>query len=629
MSWERLLALEGGTVGAIACATDPTGTAFAATLTGVHRTSSGADSWEWVGRGLISPFVQDVAVSPNFERDGVVVAATAVSGLHLSFDRGESWIRREFWGIRPTVTRVAISPGFDRDQVLVAGTQHEGVFVSGNRGRSWNGFASGLGDTEISALAIAPGITDGGPILAAAEDGALLRSTDVGRTWSRVERSDPDPLECCAWVDSHTAIAGTVSGRLLRSTDGGQHWDAVWAVDADTINGVAVGRAQGGGRLVAAVTGGGRLVLSTDDGQTWHDTSAVPSGDAAPLCVAISDGRVLIGTDRGGVYRGTGSSSLAAFNGGLVNRPILDLAASPAFAEDKTLLLGTLQDGVLISRDGGESWTSALDEPGLGPVTAIRLSPAVASDGVSGGIAGGQVVWSDDGARSWVRLGDLTTDSAANVLEFSPDFGTDGQAVVGGEDGMLYLSADRGDSWRAVWTGIDSSDVLALAYSPNFAQDRAMVAALGDAHRLVVIRSSDVGETWEPWVEYDTALGWASLAIPPTFRPDVGPLLLAARDRIATPPTSGRGPWSGVQVAEGGVAIRQITISPDFERDGLAAAATSDGPYLSDSQGFEWSRMDGPLAGEAVERVSISGADTERRTIHAALGRGELWRFTS
>ena len=145
MSWERLLALEGGTVGSIACAGDRAGTAFAATLAGVFRSTDRGGRWEWIGKGLISPFVQDVAVSPDFERDGVVAAATAVSGLHMSYDRGASWFRLDFWGVRPTVTRVAISPDFARDQVVVAGTQHEGVYVSRNRGRSWNGYASGPG----------------------------------------------------------------------------------------------------------------------------------------------------------------------------------------------------------------------------------------------------------------------------------------------------------------------------------------------------------------------------------------------------------------------------------------------------------------------------------------------------
>ena len=625
MSWERLLALEGGTVGSIACASDRDGTAFAATLAGVFRSVDRGDRWDWLGKGLISPFVQDVVVSPDFERDGVVAAATAVSGLHMSYDRGASWFRQEFWGVRPTVTRVAISPDFARDEVVVAGTQHEGVYVSRNRGRSWNGFASGLEDTEVSAVAIAPGASDGGAILAATATGALLRSTDVGRTWQRVARADADPLECCAWVDRATAIAGTVSGRLLRSTDGGEHWEAVWTADGDTVNGVAVSA----GREIVAVTGGGRLVRSSNDGMTWQEEPVALGGNVSALCVAVSDGCVLVGTNKGGVYRQAGNGPPAAANSGLVNRPILDLSVSPTFAADGTLALATLQDGVLVSRDAGASWATTLEDPGLGPVTAIRLAPGFSDDGIAGGVAGGQVIWSVDRAQSWVRIGGISAESAATLLEFSPDFPADGQVTVGGQNGLLHLSHDGGESWRSVWTGLDRSDVHALAYSPNFARDRAMVAAAGDSERMVVIRSNDAGETWKPWVEYDSALGWASLAILPTFKPDIGPLLLAARDRIAMPPSSGRGPWSGVRVAEGGVAMRQVTLSPDFARDGLAAAATSDGVYLSSSEGREWSRMDGPLEGHAVERVSIAPGDAERRTIYAALGRGEVWRYTA
>ncbi len=629
MSWERLLALEGGTVGSIACAGDRAGTAFAATLAGVFRSTDGGERWEWTGNGLISPFVQDVAVSPDFERDGVVVAATAVSGLHISFDRGASWFRREFWGIRPTVTRVAISPDYGRDQMIVAGTQHEGVFVSRNRGQSWNGFVTGLEDTEISALAIAPGASEGGAVLAATESGALLLSNDACRSWHRAESLDPDPIESCTWIARETALAGTVSGRLLRSTDGGERWNTVWRSDGDTVNGIAVTDPGSGGHQVVAATGSGRLLHSSDGGLTWRAQSISREGTVSALCVGASHGRALIGTDRGGVYRLTGAGPAVAANNGLVNRPILDLATSRSIDGDETLVLGTLQDGVLVSRDGGSNWLTTLDDPGLGPVTSVRLSPEFASDGIAGGIASGQVLWSADGARSWVRVGGLTNGSAANVLEFSPDFPSDGQIAVGAQDGVLLISHDRGDSWRSVWTGLGGSEVLALAYSPHFEEDRAMVAAVGDAQRLVVIRSGDAGETWMPWVEYDTALGWASLAIPPNFKPDVGPVLLAARDRIAMPPSSGRGPWSGLRVAEGGVAIRQVAISPDSGRDGLVAAATSDGVYLSSTQGLDWSRMDGPLAGRAVERVSIREDDSDRRTIHAAVGCGELWKFTA
>lgn len=629
MSWERLLALEGGTVGSIACAGDRAGTAFAATLAGVFRSTDGGERWEWTGNGLISPFVQDVAVSPSFARDGVVAAATAVSGLHLSYDRGDSWFRHEFWGIRPTVTRVAISPDFDRDQMVVAGTQREGVFVSRNRGQSWNGFVHGLEDAEVSALAIAPGASDGGAILAATDAGALLRSTDAGRTWQPVHGLDVDPIESCAWIDRETAVAGTVAGRLLRSTDGGEQWDSVWQAEADTVNGIDVAESPGGGRQIVAVTGGGRLVESTDMGVTWREQQIDPDGVLSALCVGISGGRTLIGTDRGGVYRTTEAGAAIASNTGLVNQPILDVTASSSFASDGTLVLGTLQGGVSVSRDGGLTWTPTLDDPGLGPVTAVRLSPDFAQDQIAGGVAGGQVIWSADGARSWVRIGGLTDDAAASLLEFSPQFATDGQIAVGRQNGLLYLSDDRGQTWRSVWTGIDGSEVLALAYSPHFGEDRSMVAALGDMDRLVVIRSSDAGETWTPWVEYDAGLGWASLVIPPTFKSDVGPVFVAARDRIAMPPSAGRGPWSGLKVAEGPVAIRQVTISPDYKYDGLIAAATSDGVYLSNTEGHTWTRMEGPLAGQAVERVSITEASVKRRTIHAALGRGELWRFTA
>ena len=196
----------------------------------------------------------------------------------------------------------------------------------------------------------------------------------------------------------------------------------------------------------------------------------------------------------------------------------------------------------------------------------MRLSPHFVQDGIAGGVAGGQILWSNDGAQSWVRMGGLTDESAANLLEFSPDFASDGQITVGAQDGMLHLSQDGGDT-VAIDLGRDSTAAKSWRWPirRSSAGTRAMVAAVGDAQRLVVIRSSDAGETWMPWVEYDTSLGWASLAILPTFTPDVGPVLLAARDRIAMPPafrprsvvgTSGRGGRSSDSAGHGFARFR-------------------------------------------------------------------------
>ena len=180
------------------------------------------------------------------------------------------------------------------------------------------------------------------------------------------------------------------------------------------------------------------------------------------------------------------------------------------------MVLGTLQDGVLVSRDDGATWTTTLDDPGLGPVTAMqalaKLRTAMASPVES---RAATIVWSTGQApSSWVRIGGRNGSFGPPTC-WNSHRSSEPMAIwrSGDSMGCCTFQDDHGETWRAVWSGLDGSDFLALAYSPNFGQDRAMAAAAGDAQRLVVIRSNDAGDTWTPWVEYDTSLGWASLAI--------------------------------------------------------------------------------------------------------------------
>ncbi len=623
MSWQRLAAFEGGTVTALAAAPQPSAVVFAATLTGVFRSDDGGDSWAWAGRGLVSPFVQDVAVSPHYERDGFAAAATTVSGLHLSSSRGAVWTRQDFWGVRPTVTRVAVSPSFAADQTIVAGTQGEGIYVSRNAGRSWSGFVRGIDGVEISALAVSPQGARGAAILAATDAGGMLRSTDAGRTWEAAADPLDDPVECCAWVDADTVVAGTAGGRLLQSRDAGRSWATVRR-GGGAVNGIAVAAST-----VFAVTGAGLLWTSRDAGASWTDERIAPAAGVAALCVAAVGDRVLVGADGLGVFQRTGGGGFRPANTGFVSRPLLDLAASPSFADDQTLMLGTLSDGVLVSRDGGATWS-----PGRGglrgaPVSTVRPAPGFSTSGAAAAIAGGELHWTDDAGETWETRAGAALDGAATALEFSPEFVDDGIVGVGGADGRVRVSPDRGRTWRAAGAGLPPGAVLTMAFSPGFGADRTLLAAVGGAAGVVVAQSTDGGASWAPWVADEEPSGWASLALPANFRPRRGPVVLAVGGRVLMPPDTERGAWSALQLGRGGLAVRQAAASPSFTRDGLLAAATSEGVYLSCDHGRVWESSGSPFAGQAVERVLMLQHPDLGHVLYAALARGEIWRFAS
>ena len=83
--WERLSALEGGTVSGLTVIRDDRShaVAMAVTPTGLFRSEDGGRSWAAMGRERSLPLAQQVVASPGFGQDGTLFSA-AHDGLYRS-----------------------------------------------------------------------------------------------------------------------------------------------------------------------------------------------------------------------------------------------------------------------------------------------------------------------------------------------------------------------------------------------------------------------------------------------------------------------------------------------------------------------------------------------------------------
>ena len=218
---QRISAREGGTVTSLSSTAggDWAAKVFAGTLTGVFRSDDAGRTWAPTS-ALRSPFIEAVAVSPDFRKDQTVVAGTTDSGLHISYDGGEKWERRMFWGEHPTVTALAFSPFYAVDETIAAGTDGRGVYISDNRGQSWNGYGPELADAQMTALAAAPHSAD--VLLAGAADRGIFRSVDQARSWSAGIGMPADATVLAIAISpmfqlDGVALAGTEAHGLYRS----------------------------------------------------------------------------------------------------------------------------------------------------------------------------------------------------------------------------------------------------------------------------------------------------------------------------------------------------------------------------------------------------------------------------
>lgn len=241
----------------------PETTVFAGALGGVLRSTDSGENWLTATLPTPPPYVVAIAVSPEYESDGLVFAATMEDGVFRSWDRGASWAAWNFGLLDLNVYALAISPDFGRDETLYVGTE-SGIFSSTNGGRAWREVPFAMEAAPVLSLALSPGYGADGILLAGTEASGLFRSADRGASWQRVYEWDGDSAVnqlvvantgSGSWV--LMALAGT---SVSYSRDGGSHWRSLPAAASLDAAPTCICAPQG-------LAAGEPLLLGLEDGR--------------------------------------------------------------------------------------------------------------------------------------------------------------------------------------------------------------------------------------------------------------------------------------------------------------------------------------------------------------------------
>jgi hypothetical protein len=172
--------------------------------------------------------------------------------------------------------------------------------------------------------------------------------------------------------------------------------------------------------------------------------------------------------------------------------PVQHLFVSPSWPQSRTLFglwgFAPARGRLYFSNDGGDTWEQP--QQGLeGELIDLAVSPDYARDRtLLAGVAGWGVFKSTDGGKSWLPSNGGLLDMYVGQILFSPGYERD--KTVFARSGELYRSTDGAATWQALGVKLNC-----VAISPEFDQDQTLMGISADAD--VVLQSRDGGDTWE------------------------------------------------------------------------------------------------------------------------------------
>jgi photosystem II stability/assembly factor-like uncharacterized protein len=296
--------------------------------------------------------------------------------------------------------------------------------ISGRWGSVIAGATVALGAAALAAV-IYVGVSggedavDGGPAVPAESQAAGLPDTPDYHSLL-VAPDDPDAL-----------VLGTHNG-LYRSSDGGRNWNATSLSGQDAMN---LARTK---QDVVWAAGHDVLAKSEDGGETWQDVrpDGLPGLDVHGFAVDPRDARTLWAAIAGqGLYRSTDSGRSFSLVSREVGPGVMALGVMP----DGRVIAGDMQQGVMVSANGGKSWKRIHE--------AALMGLAINSDDPRRILATGPgILVSRDGGKTWDEA--LALAEGAGPVAWAPS--APQTAYVVGFDKTLYKTTDGGETWNPV-----------------------------------------------------------------------------------------------------------------------------------------------------------------------------------
>jgi photosystem II stability/assembly factor-like uncharacterized protein len=458
---------------------------------------------------------------------------------------------------------------------------------------------------DIYSVAVSPDYNNDNTLLVLTR-GAVLKSIDAGKSWYRVvigldNRCIPFSIDISA-TDKKVMYLSTLGDGLYKSEDGGESWALLRdGPDSKKLDLVAVSPYTSDTLFVRDASG--RLFGSMDGAASWTEVTPGNSRISAFGFISGAHDEILIGDISGSVHFSddTGNSWRTLWHSEK-NTVVTALAARSSGGFDRQILIGTSNGEVLKSFDGGSTFTTIFKGETDQPVTSVAFSPRYSEDQrVFAVFWDDGIMCSPDDGNTWEQCGEGLTRNRQSKKLGRPSFtsllassfyGEDRTLFMAGYNG-LFRSTDYGKQWTSVNT-LSSTLILGLGVSPNYLHDKtvAITSYLWGAYL-----TEDAGASWQSinsgvgdYVRKEGLTRLFNIVFSPRFESD-GVLFSSTWYRILKSNNVGQH-WRQIVPVDsdwwrGTHHGMVITLSPNYNKDGVVYVGTHRGQLLRSQDGGE------------------------------------------
>jgi photosystem II stability/assembly factor-like uncharacterized protein len=582
---------------------------------------------QWQPLGPEGGSVRSLAFDPkNPDR---IFLGTSAGRLYLSSDGGVSWSRWASLGApaEMVLDHVVIDPANPKNMYVAAwnaqAPNSDGeLFRSQDGGKRWD-VAPDLHGKSIRAMAMAG--SDSRTLVAGGLDG-VFRSRDGGETWQRISpehHAEIKNVESVAIDPANPEVIYAGTWHLpWKTEDGGKSWHSIkkGVIDDSDVFSIVVDAQEPANLYISACSG---IYRSESAGELFRKIQGIPYSARRTRVLQIDP------NDRNVVYAGTTEGLWKTTDSGAnwkrltgANVVVNDVMIDPR--QPARVLLATDRGGILMSNDAGLTFAPSnrgFAHRQVGALVVDNNDSRVVYAGLLNDKEFGGVFVSPDRGQTWKQLSDGLDGRDIFALRQTVD-----HSLLAGTDHGIFLLPTGSSRWipRNGANSEKTTPIKSTAARPGLSDTRILELQVA-SHKWFAVTSSEL------LVSPDSGLTWSRLEVPGL----TGSLSLAVSDRMVVVASKNTLAIS----ADGGENWLPTThLQTDFSVNGVSVDASGniwlaaqEGVFLSSDAGESWKKINGLrlanvvsiLFDEVPERILVTGAAST--SVFESVDRGRTW----